>query len=185
VVYDLPFGKGRKYLNQGFASKTIGGWELNSIITVGSGFPLTVVPGSDRSMTTTGYDRTNATGISPGLSNPNTGEWFNIDAFSLQPLGTYGNAGRDAIIGPGIVDWDFSTLKNFYFTEKRFLQFRFEAFNLLNHPNFGDPNLTLGNNTINATNGQPVPGTGSFGTITSTRTGIDMRELQFSLKVIF
>jgi len=185
VVYDLPFGKGRKFLNQGIASKMIGGWELNSIITVGSGFPLTVVPGSDRSQTTTGYDRTNATGTGPGLSNPSTGEWFNIDAFSLQPLGTYGTAGRDAIIGPGIFTWDFSTLKNFYFTEKRFLQFRFETFNFLNHPNFGDPNLTLGNNSINSSNGQPIPGTGSFGTITSTRAGIDMRELQFSLKVIF
>jgi len=184
VVYDLPFGTGRKFLNHGFASKVIGGWELNSIITLGSGFPLTVTPGTDRSQTTTGYDRTNATGISPVLSNRSTGEWFNIDAFALQPLGTYGNAGRDAIIGPGIFDWDFSTLKNFYFTEKRFLQFRFEAFNVLNHPNFGDPNLTLGNNTVGS-NGQPIPGTGSFGTITSTRAGIDMRELQFSLKVIF
>ena len=103
----------------------------------------------------------------------------------MQPLGTYGNAGRDAIIGPGIFVWDFSILKSFFFTEKRYLQFRFETFDFLNHPNFGDPNLTLGNNTISGSNGQPVPGTGSFGTITSTRTGIDMRELQFSLKVIF
>jgi hypothetical protein len=54
----------------------------------------------------------------------------------------------------------------------------------LNHPNFGDPNLTLGNNSLDG-NSVPIPGKGSFGTITSTRTGIDMRELQFSLKVIF
>jgi hypothetical protein len=184
VVYDLPFGKGRRFLNHGIPAKIIGGWELNSIITVGSGFPLTIVPGSDRSLTTTGYDRTNATGISPKLSNPKTSEWFNIDAFSLQPLGTYGNAGRDVAISPGIFSWDFSTLKNFYFTEKKYLQFRFEVFNFLNHPNFGDPNLTLGNNRVDSS-GQPIVGTGSFGTITSTRAGIDMRELQFSLKVIF
>jgi hypothetical protein len=184
VVYGLPFGKGRAYLNQGIASRVIGGWDLNSIFTLASGFPLTVVPGSDRSQTTTGYDRTNATGISPVLDNPNPGEWFNIQAFSLQPLNTYGTAGRNVAQGPGIFDWDFSILKSFYFTERRYLQFRFEAFNFLNHPNFGDPNLTLGNNRLD-NNNVPIPGTGSFGTITSTRSGIDMRELQFSLKVIF
>ena len=142
------------------------------------------MPGSDRSQTSTGYDRTNATGISPKLDNPSPGQWFNIAAFSLQPLGTYGNAGRNVAQGPGIFDWDFSTLKNFYFTEKRYLQFRFEVFNFLNHPNFGDPNLTLGNNRLDSS-GVPIVGSGSFGTITSTRAGIDMRELQFSLKLIF
>jgi hypothetical protein len=185
VVYELPFGQGRKFVTRGIADKAIGGWQVNSIITLGSGFPLTVVPGSDRSMTTTGYDRANATGISPYLNNPNPGEWFNVQAFAVQPLGTYGNAGRDDLIGPGIFDWDFSALKNFYFTEKRYLQFRFEAFNFLNHPNFGDPNLTVGNDSVNAATGVPNVGSGSFGTISSTRTGIDMRELQFSLKLIF
>jgi hypothetical protein len=184
VLYALPFGNGRKYLSHGIASRVVGGWELNSIVTVAKGFPLTVVPGSDRSQTSTGYDRTNATGISPNMSNPTTGEWFNIQAFALQPLNTYGNAGRDVVIGPGVFDWDFSTLKNIVITEKRSLQLRFEAFNFLNHPNFGDPALTLGNNRADAS-GVPIPGTGSFGTITSTRSGIDMRELQFSLKLIF
>jgi len=184
VVYDLPFGKGKAFLNQGIASKVVGGWQLNSIVTYGTGFPLTIVPGSDRSQTTTGYDRTNATGISPALGNPTPGEWFNIAAFSLQPLGTYGTAGRNVAQGPGIFDWDFSTLKNFYFTERRYLQFRFEVFNFLNHPNFGDPNNTLGNDKTD-NNGVPIAGSGSFGTINSTRQGIDMRELQFSLKLIF
>ena len=184
VVYALPFGTGRQYMSQGIAGKVLGGWDLNSIFTLGEGFPLTVVPGSDRSQTSTGYDRTNVTGVSPKLDNPSPAQWFNIAAFSLQPLGTYGNAGRNVAQGPGIFDWDFSTLKNFYFSEKRYLQFRIEVFNFLNHPNFGDPNLTLGNNRLDA-GGRPIVGTGSFGTITSTRAGIDMRELQFSLKVIF
>jgi len=184
VVYDLPFGKGRKYLNRGIASNLIGGWELNSIVTVASGFPLTVVPGSDRSQTGNGYDRTNATGVNPALGNPSPAQWFNIGAFSLQPLGSFGNAGRNVAIGPGIFNWDFSTLKNFYFTEKRYLQFRFEAFNFMNHPNFGDPSLTLGANRVDAS-GVPVAGSGAFGTITTTRNGIDMRELQFSLKLVF
>ncbi len=184
VVYDLPFGKGRPFLNQGLAGRLIGGWQMNSIFTLASGFPLTVVPGSDRSQTSTGYDRAGATGISPKLDNPSPGQWFNIAAFSLPALNTYGNSGRDVVIGPGIFDWDFSTLKNFYFTEKRYIQFRFESFNFLNHPNFGDPNLNLGNSRVDS-KGVPIAGSGAFGTISSTRSGIDMRELQFSLKLIF
>lgn len=66
---------------------------------------------------------------------------------------------------------DFPTLKNFTFTERKYLQFRFEAFNVLNHPNFGDPNTSLA--------------AGAFGSINRTRGGIDMRQLQFSLKVVF
>jgi hypothetical protein len=185
VVYDLPVGKGRKYLNQGLASKVIGGWQMNSILTLATGFPLNVTPGSDRSQTSTGYDRTNATGASAKLDNPSTGQWFNIGAFSLQPVNTYGTAGRNVAQGPGVFDWDFSTLKNFNFSEKRYLQFRFEVFNFMNHPNFGDPNLSLGSNRVDAVTGVPVVGSGAFGTISSTRSGIDMRELQFSLKLVF
>jgi hypothetical protein len=79
---------------------------------------------------------------------------------------------------------DFSTHKNFNFSEKRYLQFRFEAFNFLNHPNFGDPGTSLTGNTLNAA-GIPIVGTGGFGVIKSTRASIDMRELQFSLKLVF
>jgi len=102
----------------------------------------------------------------------------------LQPLGSYGNLSRNPITGPGIFGVDFSTLKNFNFTERKYLQFRFEAFNVLNHPSFGDPNTTLSNSVLNSS-GVPILGSGAFGTIRSTRGGIDMRELQFSLKLVF
>jgi hypothetical protein len=184
VLYDVPFGKGRRFLNHGIASTVIGGWEVGSIFTVSSGFPLTPYAGSDRSNIGAGSDRPNATGdqvaIDRGQRNP--GRWFNIGAFQLQPLGTFGNAGRDTIIGPGIVAWDFSTHKNFNFTEKKYLQFRFEAFNFTNHPNWSDPDTTLGSDRLDAT-GRAIPGTGTFGQIFGTRTA--MRQLQFSLKLIF
>jgi hypothetical protein len=102
----------------------------------------------------------------------------------LRPLGTYGNLSRNPLTGPGIFDVDFSTLKNFEFIERTSLRFRFEAFNILNHPNFGDPNITLSNSVLNSS-GIPIPGSGAFGTIGSTRAGIDMRELPFSLKLLF
>lgn len=78
---------------------------------------------------------------------------------------------------------DLSLMKRFLFTESRFLQVRFEAFNALNHPNFGDPNFTMTSNQIDPATLQAIPGTGSFGKITSTR--LDMRELQVSLKIVF
>ena len=184
VLYALPAGKGRKFLTHGIAGALAGGWELSSIVTVSTGFPIYITDGKDQSNTAVGNDRPNATGISTNLSNPTTGQWFNIQAFALQPLGTFGNVGRNVATSPGIFSWDFSTHRNFNFSERRYLQFRFECFNCANHPNWGDPNVTLTSNLLNPA-GVPIPGTGRFGQITSTRTGIDMRELQFSLKLIF
>src|SRR6266478_7801971 len=157
---------------------------LSSIVTVSTGFPENIQDGLDRSNTAVGNDRPNATGISPKLANPTPDAWFNIQAFALQPLGTFGNVGRNVLTGPGIVAWDFSTLKNFNLTERRYLQFRFEAFNAANHPVWGDPGVLLNANRFDSA-GVPIAGTGAFGQITTTRNGIDMRQLQFSLKLIF
>ena len=187
VLYDWPVGKGRKYLTHGLASTLLGGWESSSIFTVSSGFPLNVSTGKDQSNTGHGYDRpNNVPGVQANLdsSQRSTAEWFNIRAFAMQPLGSYGDLGRNTVTGPGIFDIDFSTLKNFNFTERTFLQFRFEAFNFLNHPNFGDPGLSLSSNQLDSNN-IPSPGTGVFGTINSTRATIPMRQLQFGLKLVF
>jgi hypothetical protein len=184
ILYDLPVGKGRPFLNRsGITDAIIGGWRVSSILTFGSGFPSGVSTGTNRS--NAGGDRPDAIpGQSVNLSNPTTGEWFNIQAFALNPLYQWGNVGRNVITGPGVATWDFSTLKDFHFSERRYLQFRFEGFNFANHPNFGDPNASLTSNAVTGA-GVAIPGTGGFGTINSLRAGIHMRELQFSLKVIF
>jgi hypothetical protein len=87
----------------------------------------------------------------------------------LQPLGRFGNVGRNTIIGPGLVQWDASLLKVFNFTERVGLQFRFEAFNAANHLNLGNP--------------EPSVTSSNFGKITGART--NMRELQFGAKIFF
>jgi hypothetical protein len=174
VLYAVPFGKGRKYLAHGIAGSLVGGWELSGIWTVSTGFPLSILSGKDQSNTGHGYDKPNAVpgaSINLDASQRSTDRWFNTSAVVLQPLGTYGNLGRNIVTSPGIFNVDFSTLKNFMFTERKYLQFRFETFNFLNHPNFGDPNTGLTS--------------GGFGSINSTRGGIAMRQLQFSLKVVF
>ncbi len=185
VLYELPFGKGKPFLSHGPASTILGGWQLNSIITKSSGFPVQIVDGTNRSNSNASADRPNAVpGVSWKLDHPTTNQWFNINAFQLQPLYTYGNVGRNTVIGPGFFAWDFSTLKNFNFTERTYLQFRFECFNCANHPAFGDPGQTVTLNRTDA-NGFAIAGTGTFGQITTTRPGIDMRTIQFSLKVAF
>jgi outer membrane receptor protein involved in Fe transport len=185
VLYELPVGKGKRFLNHGIASTLLGGWQLNSIITKSSGFPVTILDGTNQSNSNLNLDRPNVVaGVSPTLDNPTTAQWFNIAAFKLQPFGSFGNTQRNIVIGPGIASWDFSTLKNFNFTERAYVQFRFECFNCANHPNFADPGERLSYNKIDS-NGFAIPGTGTFGAITATRNGIDMRQLQFSLKLIF
>jgi hypothetical protein len=183
-LYNLPFGKGQRFLNRGISSVLLGGWQLNSVFSCSTGFPFSIKDGVNQSNASGGGDRPNAVaGINPNNGPKTTQEWFNIAAFQEQPFGSFGNLGRNTVIGPGVLDWDFSAFKDFAFTERRRLQFRFECFNCANHPNWGDPDSTLTDNRLSS--GVAVPGTGSFGTISSTRAGIDMRELQFGLKLIF
>jgi hypothetical protein len=99
--------------------------------------------------------------------------WFNTAAFTLAAKGTYGNSGRNVVVGPRISTLNSTLQKNFNFTERTYLQMRLEAFNTLNHPNFGLPATNL------VSSGNPL------GRITTTATGIDMRELQVSMKLIF
>ncbi len=186
ALYEIPLGKGHNLFNHGIGNAVLGGWQLGGIGTVASGFPLNFAIGVDRSNTAvagSGGTRPNATGVSIIAPNPTTAQWFNLAALSEPALGTWGNMGHNVGTGPGIFTIDGSLMKRFVFTEGRYLQFRFEAFNALNHANYGDPNLTMTSNQINPATGVAIPGTGSFGTITSTR--LDMRELQGSLKFVF
>jgi hypothetical protein len=184
-LYEIPVGKGRRFLNQGIASAILGGWQVNNIVARSSGFPVMILDGVNQANTNVGQDRPDAVaGVSSKLDKPTTDQWFNIRSVRLQPFGTFGNLGRNTVTSPGIFTWDFSTLKNFNFTERTYLQFRFECFNCANHPNFGDPGERISYNRIDV-DGFAIPGTGTFGQISSTRTGIDMRKLQFSLKLVF
>lgn len=169
TVYDLPFGPGRKYLSEGVLGKVIGGWKLNSIVTIGSGFPLTIGAGEDTANVGNCCRPNRVSGVATALDDPTVNRWFNTEAYSRAAAGTFGSAGRGEVIGPGIMNWDFSTSKDFHISDTNYIQLRFEAFNFLNHPNWGDPNTTLSSV--------------AFGTINSTRT--EMRRLQFGLKFVF
>ncbi len=185
ALYQLPFGKGRTFINHGLVGALAGGWNLGMIWTMASGSPVNIYSGKDQSNTGVGQDRPN---VVPGqtwkLSNPTPKEWFNTQAFALQPLYTFGNFGRNVVIGPPLFTVDASVNKDFKFTERRYVQLRLDAFNVFNHPNFGDPGNRVNADRLDAY-GVPILGTGGFGQITSTKAGVDMRELQISLKVVF
>ncbi len=178
--YELPFGKGQHWLGDrnDIVGQIVGGWAVNSIVTVQSGFPYTPQLSYNPSLN---GDTKNP--VRPFL-NPNPGpapaisgvQWFNPNDFIAQPnnSGFYGNVGRDTFIGPGLADWDFSAMKNTQLTEGIRLQLRAEFFNLLNRANFLTPNLIVGTPT-------GVSPTG--GLITSTAT--TSRQIQLGLKLLW
>jgi hypothetical protein len=187
ALYTLPFGEGQPLANglQGWSNKLISGWSVAGILTAQSGFPFT--PQLSYNPSNTGDTRNpvrpflnpNFSG-SVVLDNPN--QWFNPAAFIAPPSasGFAGNAGRDTYIGPGLVSWDFSVLKDTAIHERLNLQFRAEIFNLLNRANFNTPNLIVFTPPT-ATNLTGLSGTA--GAITSTST--TARQIQFGLKLLW
>jgi len=170
VLYELPFGNGKPFMQTGVGAAILGGWQVSTIISKSSGFPRTAYVGTDRSNTGAGQDRPNVTGQDPVLPGDQRtiARWFNTDAFVTQAAGTWGNAGRNNFFGPGILNVDTSIIRNFRMGSKT-LQLRLEAFNALNNPIWNDPNTTLSS---------PL-----YGTINSTRK--PMREVQLGLKFVF
>src|SRR5262249_25533538 len=137
AVYELPIGQGKVLASNatGFIQKLVSGWRLNSILVAQAGRPETPLLTNDQSETGAFSDRPNLVGDpNNGPKTPNA--WFNVNAFQLQPLGQFGNAGRGVITGPGYASLDIGLAKFTPLSERINLEFRAEAFNLLNHPNF-------------------------------------------------
>jgi hypothetical protein len=186
VLYDIPVGKGRTVaVTNPFVNAIAGGWQVGGIFTAQSGLPQVItIGGVDRSNTGVGYDRPIATGASQYAANRTPSRWLNPDAFVEAPAGSWGNVGRDTAITPGILAMDFEAHKEFHmpYSDHHLLQFRFEAFNVFNHPVWANPNG-------NILAGAAFPGASAtaahqgFGTITSTQ--VAMRQLQLALKYVF
>ncbi|HEY7351746.1 MAG TPA: hypothetical protein VH596_03160, partial [Terriglobales bacterium] len=131
--------------------KVLGDWQLNGIFSAMSGTPFTVFDSNDVSLQGQAPEISGFSSNRPNVvGNPNSGprtaaEWFNVSAFqALQPdpqgrVQVFGNEGRNALLGPGYANWDFSAFKNIHLTESKQLQFRGEIFNILNHTNFRLP----------------------------------------------
>ena len=174
AIYDIPVGHGRHYNIQSKAlDMAIGGWGLNLINTMTSGLPLNIgySATSQAQVSSLVSERPNLVpGVSPYLDSSNPVNFLNAAAFSVpsytQP---FGNTPRNNVKGPAFYETDFGIHKNFNIAEARFVQFRAEAFNLLNRTNFAPPGGLNSNSS-------------GFGVFTST---FPARQVQLALKLVF
>jgi hypothetical protein len=162
--YDLPFGKGR-----------LRGWQTFGVWTFQTGRPFTValLPDLDNSNTgrsSLGFGSNDRPNLlrNPAISQPGPDGWFDTTAFAVPPFGSFGNAGRNILTGPGFQNVNVSVVKTTGLSERARLQFRAEAFNLLNHVNLDLPDNFVGSPT--------------FGRIQSAESP---RRIQFGLKLLF
>jgi Carboxypeptidase regulatory-like domain len=168
----------------GVAGALANGWQANAIITSQSGLPLTMNSGVDNSHSGVGNDYAD---IVPGVStNRPAGvskiqSWFNPAAFTKNAVGTYGNAPRNALRGPGYQDTDISLFKDIATEHRIHGQFQAEAFNAWNHTNLANPVTNASAGTF----GQITSTSTATGTVNSPTTAGAQRVWQFALKVIF
>jgi outer membrane receptor protein involved in Fe transport len=190
AVYQLPFGKGTKFLNaDGPLSQLVGGWELAGIASARTGLPVNIGVSRSASAMLDGNNSGQRPNLVPGVpiyaANQTINNWFNPAAFSAPANGTWGNLGRYIANGPGAYEIDSSLQKRFRLTEKVAINFRAAAFNLLNHPEYKNPGSSIGSVTGSGSNLSIKP-SASFGRITgilntgATGTGAPRRiEFQF------
>jgi hypothetical protein len=149
-VYELPFGKGKRWLSNGIAAKTIGGWRMNGILTLMTGTPLTITAsgaGLNTPSQTQTADQLAEVTFPKGVNTiaNGGGEWFSRSSFALPVGARFGTSGRNIISGPGFFNLDASLFKIFSLTERFKLELRGEAFSVTNTPQFSNPGTTLGN----------------------------------------
>src|SRR3954451_20339259 len=169
-VCELPFGPGRHWLTSGFVGNILGNWDLDGIATVSSGRPFTVYLSSGVTNGAPSWPDRIASGE---RSDANRAHWYDATAFVAPSTPRYGNEGRGVLYSPGFTNFDLSLVKNFSIVERLKAQFRVDAFNAFNHPQFGFPNQ-------NVNTGNPASTDTS---ITNTLT--DNRDLQLSIRLVF
>jgi hypothetical protein len=147
VVYQLPFGKGKQYLNNNAVlNEVAGGWQVSGSIVLSTGNPFSLT-GDQLTNANGGGSYPNWSGLSPKPAHKNNTTWYNPAAFKKPENGTFGNVGRNVLYGPGIDVVNLSAHKEFALVEAWHhdvkLQFRADASNAFNHPSFGTPNGSL------------------------------------------
>jgi hypothetical protein len=178
LVYQLPVGKGKRFLNSNpYLDALVGGWQTSATMVVHSGQPFTVVTTSNNAAAdnpgSSASQYPNVIG-DPHLSHPTIQNWYNVAAFAQPAAGTFGNEGRNSLVGPDLSEIDFSLGKNFALRERIGLQFRIDGYNVFNHPSFGIPNTGVA-----FANGAPT----SSSAITSTTIG--PRAFQLNARISF
>ena len=168
VLWEIPFGQGRRYYsNAGHLLDIIaGGWNLSVTQQARSGAPLSISGGTSNLGNGNGT-RADVIG-NPSIANPSAAMWFNRSAFAAPALYTWGNAGMGILDGPGLLQFNTALSKQFRVTEGKSLEFRWEAYNALNRVNYNNPSTNVSSSL--------------FGKITSAGTA---RYMQLALRFTF
>lgn len=145
IVYMLPVGKGREFLNNNYAlDQIIGGWQTAATIIVQSGNPFTPMMANNLTYSQAGEQFPNLVGNPTSGPHGTTKEWFNTAAFAAPANGTFGNVHRNSVFGPGLTELNASLGKTFPVWRNVLLEVRADATNALNHPSFANPDPYIG-----------------------------------------
>ncbi len=186
AIYELPFGAHKPHLNQpGVLRAIAGSWELTSTTQAHTGFPVNVLVNRSSASVPDGNSTDQRPDLVPGVSltppgGKSVAQWINPAAFAVPAPGTFGNAPRNLVRGPGAWQIDLGLAKSVSLSERAHLEFRSEFFNIFNHPQYGLPQSIFG-----------VPGFGSVIQTVNTTTPVSPvgsgtpREIQFALRVAF
>ncbi|HZQ53557.1 MAG TPA: carboxypeptidase regulatory-like domain-containing protein [Bryobacteraceae bacterium] len=172
-ILDLPFGKGRAFLNSGgIGAHILSNWQFNGIFRLATGTPFTAT--ADATSCNCPGNNNFADAISPVHTIGGVGPgqpWFTKSSFAPPSPNQFGNAGRNTIRGPGLKNYDFSLFRTFAVSERFKLEFRGEFYNLTNTPHFSNPDGNVNHAT--------------FGIISSTLSGYGNRQVQTALRILF
>jgi hypothetical protein len=173
-ILELPFGKGKRWFNNGgFLSALLGGWQVNNILSFYSGTPFDITASGTALNAPESAQRADL--VKPKveiLGGVGRGQkYFDTTAFANVTEARFGTAAWGILRGPGVANWDFGLFRKFQLTERFDLQFRMEAFNFTNTPHFNNPNGSVTSS--------------SFGEISSTNANLPERQFRFGLRIGF
>ncbi len=147
-ILESPFGRGKRWLQDGFAGKVAGGWQLSGIISLYTGQPFTPSAANTSLNAAASTQRADCLGT-PQKIGDNL-QYYSKSSFAVPKSGTLGNCGYDSLYGPGVANLDLGLDRNFKITERFQLKFRAEAFNATNTPHHANPNSTQANRSATA-----------------------------------
>jgi hypothetical protein len=171
AIGDSPFGKGKRYLQSGFAGKTLGNWQLDAVLVLRTGTPFTVTA-SNTSLNAAGSTQFGDC-LAPPVKLGGIYEWYKTSTFGIPSNGRFGTCGTDSLWGPGLVNLDNSLNRTFVISERFKLKFSAEGFNAANTPHHSNPTSSVSSGTFMQ----------ALGIANTGREGIDERTFRLGLRL--
>jgi hypothetical protein len=182
AIYELPFGKNKRWASTGKATNIVGGWQISTVFSDFTGRPFSVVANQNLNANNS-FQRANCVGTPKQLGT--VLQWYDPSSFAAPSATAFGNCGENVLRGPGLINGDISIKKSFSITERWNAAFLVEMFNVANTPHHASPGFDSSTGT-NAFNNVQNSAFMNITKIANTgRDGIDQRTLRLSLKVTF